>query len=359
MRYIRQPNEQIKALETFTLYDGREIEAGTLGGIIESPRNLAQSGTCWVFPGSLIEGNAYVSGDAVLQEGAQVIDEAKVYGHTLISGGVVMDQARVLGDTIVQGNVIKPDGAITIPVWRDDQAYKEGQIVWNNGTLWQVNEKYVPDDPPQSFASLAAKFDSIAPYSAPVTDGTVSIPPWSSETDYAAGQLIWHNGRILQVDTPHLSSDKPNILEIDKEKFSTVIPYGLLIKDQAVVSGEVSVLDDSVVGGNARVQGSAIIRKGAKILDDARVTGKTIIEGCVKEKGSVSGCTVMDVTSVVQCDARLEGCAKLRNTVLDCNAVVAGDVELVDETVDDASLVTNCPEKKKQTNCCPEEEPIP
>ena len=57
MRFIRHTNGQIRALETFTLYDGRVITAGTLGGTIDSIRNLSQAGTSWVFPGGSIEGN--------------------------------------------------------------------------------------------------------------------------------------------------------------------------------------------------------------------------------------------------------------------------------------------------------------
>ena len=66
MRFIRQANGQIKALTTFTLYDGRTIATGTLGGTIASPRSLSQSGTSWVFQNGKIEGNAYVSGNALV-----------------------------------------------------------------------------------------------------------------------------------------------------------------------------------------------------------------------------------------------------------------------------------------------------
>jgi len=68
MRYVRQTDGRIRALETFTLHDGRTITAGTLGGEIDSPRNLAQNGTCWVFPGASID-RAYVSGDAIIASG--------------------------------------------------------------------------------------------------------------------------------------------------------------------------------------------------------------------------------------------------------------------------------------------------
>ena len=60
MKYIRQLNGQIRAAEDFHLFDGRVIEKGTLGGKIASPRNLAQSGNSWGFPGAEIKGGAYV-----------------------------------------------------------------------------------------------------------------------------------------------------------------------------------------------------------------------------------------------------------------------------------------------------------
>ena len=101
MRFIRHTNGQIRALETFTLYDGRVITAGTLGGTIDSIRNLSQAGTSWVFPGGSIEGNAHVSGNAVIQSGS-VAENAKVYGNAVINGAIIRGNARVLGDAFVQ-----------------------------------------------------------------------------------------------------------------------------------------------------------------------------------------------------------------------------------------------------------------
>jgi len=40
---------RIRAVEAFVLADGTTIAAGTLGGFIESMRNLDQSGNTWVF----------------------------------------------------------------------------------------------------------------------------------------------------------------------------------------------------------------------------------------------------------------------------------------------------------------------
>jgi carbonic anhydrase/acetyltransferase-like protein (isoleucine patch superfamily) len=243
MRYIRQPNGQIKALETFTLYDGRVISAGTLGGVIDSPRNLSQAGACWIFPGSSVINNAFISGNAVVQGNSVISENARVYGNAVVTDGIVKGCSRVLGDAIIQKSTLSP----TLPV----------------------------------------------------------------------------------------------------------------IDENACISGSAQIIGNSLVKGNARVQGEAVIRNGGKVLGSARVTGRPVIEGTIKDKAYVSGCSYTDPTSAVQCDARLGGCVRLINTTLDCNAIVYGDAELVNETVEDAGYVTNCPEKQL-SDCCPvEEEPIP
>ena len=63
------------------------VEAGELGGYIESELNLSHEGNAWVGD------DARVSGDAL------------VYGNAWVSGAaLVSDKARVLGDAEVFGN---------------------------------------------------------------------------------------------------------------------------------------------------------------------------------------------------------------------------------------------------------------
>ena len=111
MKYLRLSGGQIKAAMEFTLSDGRTITQGTLGGIIDSPRNLAQSGNCWIFPGSVIQDGAYVSGNAIIDSNGIVSDNARVYGNAVIQGGKVNGEARVLGDAIVKNNAEVGDAA--------------------------------------------------------------------------------------------------------------------------------------------------------------------------------------------------------------------------------------------------------
>ena len=74
---------RIRALVSFG-----SVEAGHVGGYIESENNLSQvSGDAWV------SGYAQVSDTAQVSGNAQVSDTAQVYGNALVSGN-----AQVSGD---------------------------------------------------------------------------------------------------------------------------------------------------------------------------------------------------------------------------------------------------------------------
>lgn len=68
------------------LRDFGNISKGTIGGYIESEKNLSHNGNCWA------EGNAKVYGDAC------VYDNAEVYGTTEVYG-----VAEVVGEATVRG----------------------------------------------------------------------------------------------------------------------------------------------------------------------------------------------------------------------------------------------------------------
>ena len=92
--------------ETHTLYriralrDFGNISKGTIGGYIESEKNLSHNGNCWV------EGNAKVYGDACVYENAWVSGEAKLYGSAEVYG-----DAEVYGMADVYGNACVYDNA--------------------------------------------------------------------------------------------------------------------------------------------------------------------------------------------------------------------------------------------------------
>ena len=111
MRYKRRDDGFIEALEPIKLADGTTIPAGTVGGYIDSFRNLSQTGNSWVYPNSRVTGNAYVSGDAVVGGYSVISDNARVYGSATILNGIIEKNARVLGKAYVQSGAIVTDEA--------------------------------------------------------------------------------------------------------------------------------------------------------------------------------------------------------------------------------------------------------
>lgn len=141
---------RIKALTSFA-----NVQKGDLGGYIESKKNLATAGNCWVYDNAKVYGNAMVLGDsavcnnaevfdyAIVDMNARILDEAKVCGRAIIyrnatvsvmakvygyarvkDEATVTDKAIVTGKTCVYGNArigdnAKIDGEATI----GDEAY--------------------------------------------------------------------------------------------------------------------------------------------------------------------------------------------------------------------------------------------
>lgn len=125
---------RIRAVRSFG-----NIEAGDLGGWIESDRNLSHDFNAWVYGNAhvyenarvcehaLVGGNALVSGNALVQESAWVGDNALVSGNAQISGRVVIyGQARVVeyADIFSQNHIISID-SITTTFYRgkEDKIY--------------------------------------------------------------------------------------------------------------------------------------------------------------------------------------------------------------------------------------------
>lgn len=107
---------RVKALRGIECYG---VEAGDLGGWIESEENLDQNKDCWVgeeakvydsaevrnaarvYGDATVSGSARVFGDARVHGDAQVFDQALVFG-----GSQVYESAQVYGDSRVSGNAV-------------------------------------------------------------------------------------------------------------------------------------------------------------------------------------------------------------------------------------------------------------
>ena len=96
---------------------GHGVEAGDLGGFVESEKNLSQDGDAWVggdaqvygralvFENALVCDDAYISGDACIFGDAWVRDNAQVFGNAQVYDNArVTENVQVFGNARVYGN---------------------------------------------------------------------------------------------------------------------------------------------------------------------------------------------------------------------------------------------------------------
>lgn len=93
------------------------IKKGSVGGFIESEKNLSQAGSCWVFNDAMVYDNARIYDDARIYNNAEVYENAEVFGSVEVSGHArvygnakvfcnaeVYGEAEVFGNAIIHGN---------------------------------------------------------------------------------------------------------------------------------------------------------------------------------------------------------------------------------------------------------------
>lgn len=103
---------RIKALQDFTTVNGLRVGKGVLGGQVDGPRNLSQSGCSWIAYGASVSDNAVVSGDGVVAGNARVEDDAEVGENAVVSGQAkLFDNAKVYESARVTGKARIDDHA--------------------------------------------------------------------------------------------------------------------------------------------------------------------------------------------------------------------------------------------------------
>ena len=74
------------------------VKRGSNGGMVDSPDNLSQDGSCWITKDACVYGNARIEDDALINDRAIVCADAIVRGKSIIS-----DDCQVCGKSIVEG----------------------------------------------------------------------------------------------------------------------------------------------------------------------------------------------------------------------------------------------------------------
>ena len=107
------------------------VNAGDIGGYIESEENLSHYGTCWVaddarvfdnakvldnaqvFNNAIVWGNAKVYGNAQVYDNALIHDKSTIFGNAqiynnawVLNDAQIYDNARVYENAIISGNSI-------------------------------------------------------------------------------------------------------------------------------------------------------------------------------------------------------------------------------------------------------------
>lgn len=112
--YLGRNLYRIKALTSFG-----DVNAGDLGGYIESENNLSQEGNAWVYDDAWVFGDAKVFDNAWVYGNAKISGNAKVYGAAWVCGN-----AKVFGDVEVCDNAKICDTADYICVQGLGSAYR-------------------------------------------------------------------------------------------------------------------------------------------------------------------------------------------------------------------------------------------
>lgn len=88
------------------LRDIREdVNAGDLGGFVQSEENLSQEGHCWIADNAMAAEEAYVSGNAILWDYSCALGSATVSGESRIGGEAVIEDCAIVASGYIHGRV--------------------------------------------------------------------------------------------------------------------------------------------------------------------------------------------------------------------------------------------------------------
>lgn len=87
------------------------VIVGSLGGYIYSDFNLSQEGSCWVYPGAKVIGDAQIRGDAVIREHSVVLGDAIIRDNA-----VVRSHSQVYGQVELSGEAVLPENTTLVNI---------------------------------------------------------------------------------------------------------------------------------------------------------------------------------------------------------------------------------------------------
>ena len=86
---------RIKALRSFS-----DVEAGDLGGYIQSEDNLSHEGDCWIFDNAIVRDEAKVFDNAIICRNAIIRGNANIYNKAIVITGII-EGSTINGDVVI------------------------------------------------------------------------------------------------------------------------------------------------------------------------------------------------------------------------------------------------------------------
>jgi hypothetical protein len=87
-----------------------DVPAGTMGGYVESSRNLSNLDSCWIYDDAVVMGNAKVSDGAIIRGNAVVKDDSGIYDNCIVGGKAIIQGSAVLFDDVKVGGTANIGG---------------------------------------------------------------------------------------------------------------------------------------------------------------------------------------------------------------------------------------------------------
>lgn len=154
-----------------TLYRIERFYTKTLGGWIESQKNLSSEGNCFIYDDAMVFGDAVISGDAEIKGNAQIYGNATVTDSVAITGNAqiygnarvtdsarITDNAKIYGDAKIKDSAKVYDNAVVCGQSVVEKNAKVYGYAFLDGNMIITNNDYINNRIESSWSNV----DSVA-----------------------------------------------------------------------------------------------------------------------------------------------------------------------------------------------------
>lgn len=136
-----------------TLYRIERFYTKTLGGWIESQKNLSSEGNCFIYDDAMVFGDAVISGDVEIRGNAQIYGNARVTDSAAITGN-----AQIYGDAKIKNSAKVYENAVVCGQSVVEKNAKVYGYAFLDGNMIITNNDYINN----RFESSWSNVDSVA-----------------------------------------------------------------------------------------------------------------------------------------------------------------------------------------------------